>query len=163
MAHVQTLGLCQHTLSAVRPFSSVRSCQRRAKPCRCSALQSQAEVDRRDTLLSLAAVLGSLSVSPAQADGGPCPIVSAWLCWRVIELSWGSCAYRAFRCENIIWQSIAAHKLRRLWRQCQGRRQVSRLRSLLLCALHFFPCLIHIWSCSTLCNFTLFPCTTWSY
>ncbi|KAA6427088.1 MAG: thylakoid lumenal 19 kDa chloroplastic-like [Trebouxia sp. A1-2] len=72
MASLQLSGLGRHQAAKFRPFSSShqpvrRSCVRHA--CTCSASEAPRALDRRETLLSLAAVATALSVNQAEAEG----------------------------------------------------------------------------------------------
>ena len=86
MVHASPLTSCRHRWSLVHSFSTVHPTQRRAQSyqtCRCTAGQERTEPDRRDTLLSLAAVTSTLSAAPAFADPAPVPgMYCSWLATR---------------------------------------------------------------------------------
>lgn len=74
MASAQLSCAGRHQFPSVKPFSSPQQTARRAfktrHVCACSATDITRGLDRRETLLSLAAAAAALNVSQAEAEGG---------------------------------------------------------------------------------------------
>lgn len=73
MASLQLSALGRHHVANPRPFSSTQQPVRKTSAkhaCSCSASDNAKPLDRRETLLSLAAIATVLNVKPANADVG---------------------------------------------------------------------------------------------
>ena len=108
MTSLQISGLGRHQAANIRPFSSSQqpvrgTCVKHA--CTCFASEAPRALDRRETLLSLAAVATALNVNQAEAEGGklqPCmsPGMHHSLTAAIVTLR---------RDKNIVWKGLSTH------------------------------------------------------
>jgi len=105
---LQLSGLGRHQVANIRPFSSSQQPVRRAcvkHACTCSASEAPRALDRRETLLSLAAVATALNVNQAEAEGG-----ELLLCMSPgMHHSLTATNVTLHRDENTVWKGLSTH------------------------------------------------------
>jgi len=108
MASLQLSGLGRHQAANVRPFSSSQQPVRRTRvkrACTCSASEAPRALDRRETLLSLAAVATALNVNQAEAEGGK--LLSCMS--PGMHHSLNATTVNLHRDENTVWKGVSTH------------------------------------------------------